>query len=668
MDAGGQGFSVGMLPLDGQLYTWNGYAWTSVAQQIAAIGVTVPAANIVGQLTNDQIVSLAAAKITGTLTDSQLASIAAAKLIGSIVDSQLAGISATKVTGQLSDSQLAAIAAAKLVGQLNGSQIAASTITAGNIAADTITADKIAASAITATELAAGAVTAGKVAADAIDSLQIKALAITAGKIAAKSITAAEIATAAITAAEIAAQAVTAEKLAANSVLAQNIAAGAIVTEKLAVASASNIVWNSCLELTQDGWNFGGIISGWGTTKGTALEAAWRCVGVGSGYMFAARTLANIGTVPTDYMEAAWDPSYAVDGSIGAAFPSGIAIEAQGRLAPYMCAAYVRMLCLDANGNILSTTYGNRIAMPLPADGRTLDRYQVSWCKATTPAGTVRVRLSVIAFRDPGSDIPAQTAPPYCFYTQLAIGAGVANSTEPQPWQPGGVTSIAGGMIRSQSIQAGQIGANAIVSDKLAANSVIAGKIATNAVVAGTVAAGAIGASEIAAGQIRATHLAADFVLAYASQFGTAVIGTAQIQDLSVGTLKIANAAVTNIAWTIAYKVQDCAVWVWTDGSPVFICAVGNGGAAWDGSSNVPASGGFYRDGQPMFAGIMQGTAFMDYPPAGSHYYQWHWDGNWISTGSGVSWYPWDPWFKDGGYYGGADASYNQILCMTIKR
>jgi hypothetical protein len=76
----------------------------------------------------------------------------------------------------------------------------------------------------------------------------------------------------------------------------------------------------------------------------------------------------------------------------------------------------------------------------------------------------------------------------------------------------------------------------AVTADKLAANSVVAGKVA----------AGAISTDQLAANAVRAGKLAVDEALiTTAAQMGTAVVGTATIQDLAVGTLKITGGAVS---------------------------------------------------------------------------------------------------------------------------
>ncbi|MCB4861979.1 fibronectin type III domain-containing protein [Sphingobium sp. PNB] len=131
------------LSTDDKLYRYTGSAWIS----------NIAAADITGQLTNAQILSIDAAKLTSQIVATQISdgAISTPKLAaGAVTANEIAG---NTITG-------AKVAA----GTITGTNIAGSTITGGNIAADTITGGNIAAAAITTSELAAGAVTASKLA------------------------------------------------------------------------------------------------------------------------------------------------------------------------------------------------------------------------------------------------------------------------------------------------------------------------------------------------------------------------------------------------------------------------------------------------------------------------------------------------------------------------
>lgn len=235
------------LTTDNKLYRWTGTEWTAA----------VPAVDVIGQLTNEQIAEIEAAKIAGQLTDAQIASINAAKIAGqiataqiddqAITDAKIAGLAASKITGQLTDAQIAAIAAAKLTGQITETQIsddaittpkiAAGAVSAAEIAAGAVVADKIASNAVTAVKIQAGAVEAAKIAAGAIDATKIAAGAVTADKVAANAIAAGNIISGAVTTEKLAAGAVTADTIATNAVTAVKISAGAVEAAKIAAGA-----------------------------------------------------------------------------------------------------------------------------------------------------------------------------------------------------------------------------------------------------------------------------------------------------------------------------------------------------------------------------------------------------------------------------------------------
>jgi predicted phage tail protein len=436
-------------------------------------------------------------------------------------------VSAVDLTGQLTDAQIAALAATKITGQLTDAQIAA-------LAATKITGQ------ITTTQISDGGITTPK------------------------------IATAAVTAG--------------------TLAAGAVTTEKLSVGSASNVVWNACLEQSAAGWNIAASVAmaGFGTVKGTAYDPDYRIAGYGSGYIQAA---ANLATDSSQFLLAYWDPNAADTGSlIGVPFPASTPIEAQAHLLTHRCCARVQIDFYTAAGTFISSITGNRVTVP-GAFGNDLANYALSWVHGISPANCGRVRLLAAGFNDGGSDIAAQTTPPYLFFTQTAIGASVANATQPQAWVPGGVTTISGSMVKTGTLDASAIVADSITSSqiaagaitatelsagsvtagKLAANAVTAGTIAANAVTAGTISAGAVSATEIAAGSIHTNLLASDFQLTNSAQIGSLVVDTANIAHLAVGTINIASQAVTNLYASVATLATTVSMTIATDGSPILL-------------------------------------------------------------------------------------------------
>ena len=132
-----------------------------------------------------------------------------------------------------------------------------------------------------------------------------------------------------------------------------------------------------------------------------------------------------------------------------------------------------------------------------------------------------------------------------------------------------GATQIAAGSITADkfaagALTAGTISAGSITSDKLAAGAVTAAtiasgaitsdKLASNSVTAASIQAGAIGATQIAAGAISASKLASDAIY----------VGTAQIADASITTLKVAGNAITQAQSSITLPQQEVNSTSWT--------------------------------------------------------------------------------------------------------
>ena len=119
---------VVFLTSNNLLYRWTGSAWTNA----------VPAVTVTGQLTNDQLASIAAAKLTGEITETQIAddAITTPKISAGAVDT--AELAAGAVTAEVIAAN--AVTAAKIeAGTITASEIAGNTITGNKIVANTIT-------------------------------------------------------------------------------------------------------------------------------------------------------------------------------------------------------------------------------------------------------------------------------------------------------------------------------------------------------------------------------------------------------------------------------------------------------------------------------------------------------------------------------------------------
>jgi len=461
------------LTADDKLYRYNGTAWTAA----------VPAADITGQLTSDQIADLAASKITGELVTSQIADAAltTAKFASGIrpveivnslpttgnfkgrivfltTDNKMyrhdgtqfvSSVPAVDVTGQLSNAQIADIAAAKLTGQITSTQIsdnaistpklAAAAITGEKIAADTITAANIAAGAITASELAANAVTAGKIAAGAVSATEIAADAITSDKIAAGAVTADELAANAVTAGKILAGTITGDKIAANTITGTNIAADTITAGNIAAGAI------------------------------TASELA-----------------ANAVTA----------------GKIAAGAVSATEIAADAITSDKIAAGAVTADELAAN----SVTAGKILAGTITGD---------------------RIAGNTIT----GANIAADTI------TASNIAAGAITASELA------ANAVTAGKISAGAVSATEIATDAITSDKIAAGAVTADELAANSVTAGKILAGTITGDKVAANTITGSNIAADTITA--SNIAAGAITASELAANAVTAGKIAAGAIT---------------------------------------------------------------------------------------------------------------------------
>ena len=367
--------------------------------------------------------------------------------------------------------------------------------------------------------------------------------------------------TASISALQLAAGSIIAGKIQAGAIRAGDIGAGAIVTQSLAVASATNVIWNACWEETSAGWVYASAtgFSTSGMVAGTAYDPAWKLQASGTGVMAALSPLA-LG----QNMDTVWDPR---GGFLGVPVMSGLTYEAQAKIIAINVGVTVIIEFVDGAGNAVGAANGNRISgNSSQYGGGGLNLFALSSVKALAPSTAVRARMYIRATQDGGAN-SVTTAGQFAFFTQALFGLSVANSIEPQPWMPGGVTSIDGGVIKTGTVNADRINTGTLVAGSgfiqaltattvtaatvkavlINANKLTAASIDVDNLTVGAVKAGAIGSDQIAAGQIHAIHLAADFVLATSAQIGTAVIGTAQIGNLILGTDFIGAGAITRV-------------------------------------------------------------------------------------------------------------------------
>lgn len=341
-----------------------------------------------------------------------------------------------------------------------------------------------------------------------------------------------------------------------NFINGSQIAPNAITTNNLAVGAASNQIWNPCQEQTSDGWvSFSAVgISYAGPANGitdynpiiqNAIDPVFKLAGSGTGVLSAATALSHGQT-----MWSSWCPSINAGGSVvGVPCTPGTWMEVQAKLLPTNCLGQVELRFLDANNKLLQIFQSPRfvgIDILTPGiSGESLSNYTLKFAIGQAPTNTAFAQMFIFGLNDDGGDIPNPSQPPFVFWTQAAIGVTVAGATQPQTWQPGGVTSISGGVIKAGSIQALSLAANNGMFNTLSALFA-----SFNGLQSATIAAGAIKASQIAAGAITADALASETLITESAQLGSLVVGTEQVKNLSIGTDQIGIGAVTSTAST----------------------------------------------------------------------------------------------------------------------
>jgi predicted phage tail protein len=487
---------------DGKVYRFHGGAWTAL----------VPTSDLSGQITSAQLTDgaintakfaagIAAVEIVGTLpsagnfvgrqayltTDNKLyryngtawvSSVAATDLVGQVVASQVAdgAINTAKFAAGIAPVEI--VATLPATGNFSGRQAFLTTdnklyrydgaawvksVDGGDLIANSIVAGKIAAGAISATEISASAITTAKIAAGAVTANEIAANTITAGQIATDTITSAQIAAGAITASELAANSVVAGKIAAGAISATEIAAGAITASKLAVTGQGKAI--------NDDPNFGDATA-WYSNSGSYTLVTEATSPVGRTVVRATGPTRVLGqrkapvTAGTTYKVSVWARQTTTDGKM-----------------------YLRLYCYDQNSVLvnyvvtgLSPVSGSLEAITLPS----------AWTKYV---GYIVAGAGVIE------------ATPVLHLNWSGTAAGVSDATDLRFEEYIGADLIVDG-----SIQARHIASEVITADKIAANAITSSELAANSVVAGKVAASTIGAAEIIASSITGDRLVANTI------------------------------------------------------------------------------------------------------------------------------------------------------------
>lgn len=366
-----------------------------------------------------------------------------------------------------------------------------------------------------------------------------------------------EIRAASVSTLQLAAGSVTAGTIAAGAVTTGALAAGSVTAEKLTIGSPSNMIWNSCPDQGPYGWNrfANGAVPAVGA-PGCAVDAAsvvnatWGLIGLGSGF---AQYLGSGPIYPNQGYTWEWSPT---GGQVGV---PAIAGHTYGAAALVIAGGggrvRLQMIFRDYQGALLVSPVSPDVLDQSRPDGLYEGNYTRVEVSGVAPANTASVSLQIVMAGPPGG---AQS--PFMSFTKAQLGE-IATGAKVGPWQPGGLTTISGNMIKTGSLdasrivagsitagqlQAGsvtatQLAANAVTAYSILANSISADRLAANSITAGQIQAAAIGADQLAANQIFARHLAADQILTSSAQIGVGTIQSANIADLTVDNAKIKN-------------------------------------------------------------------------------------------------------------------------------
>ncbi|WP_051910071.1 hypothetical protein [Paenirhodobacter enshiensis] len=583
----------------GETYRWNGTAYVK----------SIPAADVLGQLTNDQIAEVAAAKIAGQITGGQIGTgaVLASKLadaavtVSKIADGAIstakfaAGIepvtvstastlpsvkttstivwggdlyrwsgtayvktvAAGDIAGTLAAAQIESVAASQITGQMTNAQIAAvaaakvtGQITTTQITDSAISTAKLAAGAITAAKLAADAVTADAIAANAVTAVAILSGAVTTAKLAAGAVTAATIAADAVTADKIATNAVTADALAANSVTAAAIMAGAVSTDQLAAGA----VTAKTLAVTDFSNPFAG--------SETEANGVWKSSG--SGAYWSTGTAYN-GRASSMALNGSYGASFTYAGSIPVTPGDEYYLEAyaiiSGAWDGTSDSAKIRVA--DQNGGLIaSAIFG--------ADTIAAGDWRRISAAFTVPSGTNALRVTIAHNATAG----------YAFLSDLVLrrkngGELIVDG------------AIAAAQIAANAITAAAILAGAVTTEALAASSVTAVKVASAAITTGKLAAGAVTADAMAANSVTTSALVSGSVTA--SVLASNSVTTGKVAAGAIGADQIAAQAITAVKLAVANFSNLFAGYDAQDTSP-FQPASGYGWGTMSGS-NVYNSG-----------------------------------------------------------------------------
>ena len=316
-----------------------------------------------------------------------------------------------------------------------------------------------------------------------------------------------------ISSTQISDNAVTTPAIQAGAVVTASIAAASITGEKLQIGSPSNVIWNPSCTNGTDGWVWDckyiandNPIRPYVVTRNppTSVNAEGGIFGQAfntndSGKFF-----------DTEGIFFMWSPN-----SDNANAVSCVAGNRVFAAAYVQCGngsvANVGIRFYDASGNRIADAQNVCSNLAATAtDNKTvaqfsdLSLYHRIGFVGDVPAGAVSMVMNVWF-----SGTTAGITQPFGQMCKAQLGYVTSNVTEIPEYTPGGITSISGGVITTNSINAEKIVSRSITADQIAAQSLTANEIAANTITANEIAAQTITANEIAVGGIVAQNIAA---------------------------------------------------------------------------------------------------------------------------------------------------------------
>ncbi|WP_247876312.1 phage tail tip fiber protein [Azospirillum brasilense] len=265
---------------------------------------------------------------------------------------------------------------------------------------------------------------------------------------------------------KIAAETVTAREVKALSLTGAHVAAGSLTVDKFAQFSTGNKLSNSGFEAGWACWNLTVYNTG-GANLIAGVEfqengpgSDWTLVG---GHMLWVRQIGA--TAPSNNWTSYY--SHPDNNWLGIPIDPSKTCEFSIYTGAHRCMTQVGVAFYNAAGLNIGETFGTTNNEE-GGGGRSLAGYKRLWVKATPPAGAVAARPILIKWNTkPGN------ADSWGFFVMPFFGECAPNATEPQPWQPGGVTKIFGGNLVAETVTSTHLATGSVTANKINARTIV---------------------------------------------------------------------------------------------------------------------------------------------------------------------------------------------------